>query len=571
MPIRILFFATACNALRWPPAHAPLSHRATELNLTGIRGPNAWFFEIGSRAEDLRRMLTEITPTPTATSALTPVPSASPTVTAVPTLAPTVTVAPTTELVTTFSQLRNVVSCGVPNITLGTSFEVHEALNIAAGSTLTVLGSGVTLTANVRTKFFDVYGSLHLRELTLANGSTSVLVCPAVPSSDCAGGSIGVWAGGVLSLINCIIRDSSAGWGGAVFGYFGGSISATNSTIARCFGVAGAGIFLYYAASADIDQCDFTDNSAYNPDVDRLGLIGVGFEFRTPALGACAWATVIVRNSTFRRNIANFGGMEVSYGSTAHVSDSLFEDNWASMFGAGLVCWESGASVSCERCVFRNNSVGSPSSLAPVNTRGAAVHVQGFVPTSGYFRDCVFDRNSVWEISPIVTPPSIAGKGGAISVDAASVVLERSIFWGNRADTEGGAITVYSSASAAITNCSFLENSAVLGAAIHVKTSANLIMNGGMLKHSFTGDEAHYCTGALHLNGASADVMNVKFVRNSEQAICAEEGAVARISGSSFLRNRADAFSNIKGAGIYAATEGALAALRYPPALIFEK
>ena len=284
----------------------------------------------------------------------------------------------------------------------------------------------------------------------------------------------------------------------------------------------GAGLAVGRVASAVIEDCYFSGNYARNGSSLNL--------FNEPKTG------------------------------TITISDCIFENNMT-YNTSGAFQNEGMQDVTVERCAFNKNKGSSNlDGSAGANGTGGAAHFNGSAKTT--FKNCSFvDNTSV--------------KGGAISVQAGTVICEDCVFLNNKAtfvdpttDTEnspkdgsaGGAI-IMNNASAKLTlnNCTFEENQATEGAggAIAMQAASQLEIkencsfsknsaktNGGVISHR---------DGIISIDEASFD-LNHATVRGGVFYIATSNAEDVTVKNSIFTNNYCET-SNDWGGGVLCARE----------------
>ncbi len=275
-------------------------------------------------------------------------------------------------------------------------------------------------------------------------------------------------------------------------------------------------------------------------------------------------ASAVIENCYFSGNYARNGSSlnlfnEPKTG-TITVSDCVFENNMT-YNTSGAFQNEGMQDVTVERCTFKKNKGSSnQDGSAGANGTGGAAHFNGFANTT--FKCCSFvDNTSV--------------KGGAISIQAGTVICEDCDFLNNKAtfvdpttDTEnspkdgsaGGAI-IMNNASAILTlnNCTFEENQATKGAggAIAMQAASQLEIkencsfsknsaqtNGGVISHR---------DGKISIDEASFD-LNHATVRGGVLYIATSNAEDVTVKNSIFTNNYCET-SNDWGGGVLCARE----------------
>lgn len=202
------------------------------------------------------------------------------------------------------------------------------------------------------------------------------------------------------------------------------------------------------------------------------------------------------------------GGIRAFGDTRLTVSDCVIEDNFAGRVdGGGILATSPGTTI--QNCQFLRNRAG-------FDAGGGGIRIYG---GSGTITNCTFRDNTApgggailaidtrvadcWFVNNTVSGPSdallhIGPRGGAISLGPGS--LERCTFVRNRANgvfSEGGAVNCGSSVT--ISQCIFVENAAIFGAAV----KANLMAPVLVTSCTFAGNRSS-AGEALKLDGMGA-------------------------------------------------------------------
>ena len=300
--------------------------------------------------------------------------------------------------------------------------------------------------------------------------------------------------------------------------YFNGGL-VTNSTFTRNSGAYGAAV--YADSTLTVTDSEFTDNIS------------------TQDGGAIySYGDITVSNSTFRRNSANDEGGAIRGSLDINVNGSTFASNSAGDDGGAL--W---ASVN----ITINGPTTFTSNLA-IN-EGGAVWADEDIEVN----DSTFTNNRV---------TASGSDGGAIYNydDGYHLVVNRSIFTGNTAVDQGGAIWKYDE-DVLVTDSTFISNGASEGGAIFneggdvdptrsVFDGNTATNDGGAIwaysdidstASAFTSNTAGNDGGALYTDVSDTDIIDSYFALNqaTRNGGAIEIDEHIRITNSTFYQNSA--------------------------------
>jgi predicted outer membrane repeat protein len=290
-----------------------------------------------------------------------------------------------------------------------------------------------------------------------ADGNTmafNVLLSGCTLANNQAGSSGGgLYTADTATVTNSTFTGNSAASGGAVAcPSTGGNVTITGSTFTGNSAVDGGAVA---APNVTIGTSTFTGNTATD---DGGALAGLGLVSPSTITG-----------STFSQNGAARGGA-IAFAIQPFAADTViatingcnFTNDSASAGGGALYGTDatSGASslstVAVTASTFTGNTAGTDGGAIDVAPPGSSFTSAVFEVTAD---DCTFANNSA------------TGNGGAIA-NADRVAVSRSTFAGNTATNGGGLYDGLghgfspSAANAQVINCTFTQNSAVLGGAI---------------------------------------------------------------------------------------------------------
>ncbi len=220
---------------------------------------------------------------------------------------------------------------------------------------------------------------------------------------------------------------------------------------------------------------------------------------------------VLINNTEFNCNIAEYGGAVKVVSSTVVITRCNFTNNKASQYG-GAIHVHSG-SVSIFNSELTNNRADFGGGIG------------------------VFNSGSVSISNSELTNNNADSDGGAISVYSGSVSISNSELITNSADRHGGAIRVFHSGNLSIFNSELTNNRADYGGAIYVYSDSVSISNYSEL----TNNSANY-GGAIYIYLGSVSISNSELKNNFADfggAIGVASGSVS-LSNSELTNNRAD-------------------------------
>jgi predicted outer membrane repeat protein len=276
------------------------------------------------------------------------------------------------------------------------------------------------------------------------------------------------------------------------------------------FTITRGGMFLGNGTHATVRDCIFRDNTGSNG----------------PAL-IMEYANALVRDCTFRDNIGDgeAGALRAWGNCQPTLRHCTFLNNRAHPTvgegNAGAVRLDdAGLRITLEDCLFQGNSAGWAGVLDIRNRNAAVLRRCRFVgntarvsagAVAGYnqcrptFEDCEFLANSVqqdWGGAATFGDGSrptmlrcrfeanTASTGGAIvAYDATTLAtVTDSVFTGNTAEWEGGALLVQWSATLVLSACRLEGNSAMWGGALHCHAAATLSLRDSVLRGNSARD-----------------------------------------------------------------------------------
>ena len=226
---------------------------------------------------------------------------------------------------------------------------------------------------------------------------------------------------------------------------------------------------------------------------------------------------------------AGYGGAIDSYGNviiTDNAQDVVFQGNHATYSGGGIYSSQhatiagsvqfinnsadSGGAIASDQHVtitgsvqFINNSAdiegGAIFSLQDLTITGSVQFINNSADHAGAI-DCYSGEATTSDNARVVFQSNRADYGGAIVTNGVTIKATQVYFQGNQAESEGGAIVVFSNVELA-GNVQFCNNTALLGGAIVMIQGPLTVANNA--KVIFRGNHAHHVGGAIYSTSSS--------------------------------------------------------------------
>ena len=328
----------------------------------------------------------------------------------------------------------------------------------------------------------------------------------------------------------CIFQDSIA------TDYFGSAVTMIGSTgyfsIQNCTfqnnsaTVTDGGAMLFYGSTGNVSitNCIFQNNSATYSGVVLLSR---------------STGNVSITNCIFQNNSATYSSVVLLSGSTGNVSitNCIFQNNSATYSaGVAVSSYLSTGNVSITNCTFQNNSA----------TYGVGGGVSLYGSTGNVsITNCIFQNNSATN-----------GVGGGVSLygSIGNVSITNCTFQNNSATFDGGAVYISEADLVIIDKSTFINNTAVRGAAVYASNTynGNSIIQIGQLLLQEVIVENNHCScngypmirgGAIYFSVMTVDIIGdtitgSQFFSNSPLgAITGENGFLQLHGNVSFFNN----------------------------------
>ena len=413
----------------------------------------------------------------------------------------------------------------------GSTFTGNSA-NVNGGAIAAYSESSVTLTdttaagntAGSSGGFAMTYDSTLTMNTTGSNRNTlGDLSDDAKGNTANSGGAIYADYSSTVSISNADIGyNSSVGSGGALYftgatGTLSGCTVSHNVSGREGGDSFGGAMMVGYASDVTVSNSSFSDNTA----TQWGGAIYVRHKNATDTAPIVP-STLTLTGTGFTGNSAGLGG--AIYANTSCVVDATdcsFTEN-RSTTGAGGAIYANGAAITLSGTTLGQNSAG---------TTGGAIYLYTGSTLSAT-DDCLFDQNTS------------AGIGGALYCNSANATLTDTDFTNNATTgTEawyGGAIYTNGTSQLRVTGCEFTGNSnpTGTGGAICARGNGVLEINGS----SFAGNTAKTLGGAVHVFGTvTASITDSDFTGNSvtHTSTSNNDGAYAVCGGAVMVGNGA--------------------------------
>ncbi|MBN1257388.1 MAG: hypothetical protein JXA52_06745 [Planctomycetes bacterium] len=302
-----------------------------------------------------------------------------------------------------------------------------------------------------------------------------------------------------MTVRNCHFTENWA-WYGAGIRIENFSSDISGCTFTNNLAHRGAGISIYKSNSV-ITDCTFLDNSTpndeggalHNENADAI-ITGCDFYNNSAGTGGALYTSnggfPIITSCNFTGNTAGNGGAVKVYGASPRLTNCTFVDNSANSSGGAV--YHTGGSPNFEDCLFSKNSAYD----------GGAVY-NYYLGTSPTYRNCTFIQNNA------------DGHGGAVvNTVAVNSDFINCLFQENHAGwLDGGAMwSGGNSVNTKIINCSYINNTTTgdCGAIRHGGEESILIVNS-----LFYGNSAASDVGAITVNCPDTKIINSIFANNS--------------------------------------------------------
>ncbi|MEZ6164183.1 MAG: GC-type dockerin domain-anchored protein [Phycisphaerales bacterium] len=164
----------------------------------------------------------------------------------------------------------------------------------------------------------------------------------------------------------------------------------------------------------------------------------------------CIAGSPNINNCVFRFNYTAFAAGGAIYFRDAHpvITNSTFSSNYGHLSNGGAIYLGGTSGAIIEDCAFTNSTL----VFSSPDSSGGAIYHQSTSPLE--VRRCLFENNIV---RPFYSVGNDLGYGGAISSFSAPLLVEDSVFRGNKAPV-GGAVIAWNESH--IVNCLFENNTA---------------------------------------------------------------------------------------------------------------
>ncbi|MBK9337212.1 MAG: right-handed parallel beta-helix repeat-containing protein [Lewinellaceae bacterium] len=307
------------------------------------------------------------------------------------------------------------------------------------------------------------------------NSSPTIRNCAFLSNVANFGGAINNNLNCSPTITNCTFtNNTSVTYGGAVMCESGSAPTFTDCTFSNNTSTFGGGIFSK-AADLTLNDCDFSNNAATssagavyrlngtlnannctftsNTAIRNGGAMEVNAGIST--ITECTFSnnTVTTANTTW-----GYGGAIFITDGTLNLTDCAFF-NSASTSGGGAVCNQGAATMTVERCQFKDNVCHNGSTIGT----GGALQINGATAT---LSNCLLDGNQALGTGD--------DGGGALMNYSGTLTVINSTIVNNHTARYGGAISNYNSNSCTtvVKNTIFSNNTAVVSAPTMYKPAA---------------------------------------------------------------------------------------------------
>ena len=295
-------------------------------------------------------------------------------------------------------------------------------------------------------------GMFRVENLTIQNGRGSV----ALGYQDGGGGIRTIANVTDLHVVDCTITNCSAvGLGGGIY-VSGHPLTVDHCTFSSNSADAGlGGAIRGLDAHVEIrNGCTFTGNQAFSPTSGKGGGVGLSGDA----------SSLLIDDATFTANYADASGGAVYTGNRTDsvvITNSAFATNDASGFASadtgGVLCSQAEVFF-MDSCSFDGNTCAG---------QGGALRLSDV--SNATIVGCTFENNA-------------CSNAAASLLITATATFYNCTFWANDAtqpgdgDGQAGAVEANGESNAALVNCLFFDNSAILGGACASRNGSDLTL-----------------------------------------------------------------------------------------------
>lgn len=414
------------------------------------------------------------------------------------------------------------------------SVRMETAIRVTDGTTLRVTGasdgSSFIDGSNETSLFYVIGGTLHLSQLTMANGTAEF------------GGSINA-TDSVVTTSNCTFVGNEAGYGGAVH-LFDSTFEATNSTFVGNLAAVDGGAITSIASNVTVAQGGrFEDNDAYYGG----------------AIYSEGSSIHVIDSASFLGNTAFVGGGAFLWASEFEVNKTTYAGNNATGYGGSICAGNSNVTIA-NGARFLNNSATEQGGAIMVyeNCSLLLSDVVEFEENFANFGGALFVEVSVLYMDGFTSfTNNIADdSGGAVYGVLSDITITDNALWETNNAIYGAGIRLYRFCTLTVTgSVAFLNNSGFQGPGMWVSERSNVIISG---PSTFESNFARHDGGGLVVynstmqftNGSTTSFYNNSCAQAGGAILLYTAGEITVAGNATFANNSAEL-----GAGI-AASEG---------------
>ena len=244
---------------------------------------------------------------------------------------------------------------------------------------------------------------------------------------------------------------------------------------------------------------------------------------------------VFTENSNNSHNKGGGGALNINSAANVTVTDSVFDSNTASTYGAAIYA-ESSTTLTVDGCEFIDNTASKDGGA--IYTKSSSTTLS--VTDSIFYDNHAMNGGSIYAAQ--ATTLTIAGSefennsasvdGGAVYVSnySSRVSVTDSIFYDNHAN-DGGAVYMASLSTVLFDNIQFTENSVSNnGGAIYFQDGTNHVVKNS----NFRQNSAHTNGGSWYAGSGSGNGTFVQFQNISEIVNTAPNGGAGYLSSSAY-------------------------------------
>ena len=394
-------------------------------------------------------------------------------------------------------------------------------------------------------------------------------------SITCYGGALYTHRGGRVRIYNSVFKRNTVSitYGAYAFNCYGGAIAVVNgdglyvsaSELSYNDAWTGGGAIAAWETNMRIEGSDFTYNTA-SKTFGRGGAFYIlnkkanfvmnRLDYNQAYDGGAIWARgqnryvwLFINESSFSNNVANrSGGAVWNQRGVVMIDKSEFNQSMSGTIGTHYLTLPSGGGalfmlysiIAIKRSCFCNSETDSDGGALRAVSCKARITDSRFKNNTAYNEGGVIHMLGIVDVSKSEFHSNTAKEGGALLIhpqNSANITL--SVFVGNVASNEGGAVSTYLGSTVNIEKSGFSSNAAEDGGALHVMLTATVNISNSV----FGSNEAFGDGGAIETwSTIKMNIVNSTFYSNTADrggAITTQSAELMTLNNCDFRENAA--------------------------------